>query len=140
MDFFDKIGEKVSKTYNVASEKTANFAKETKLKIEISENKDKINEEYKNIGKKLYEKYIDKRDEDVAMNFIEEFKKIDALNEAIKSYENEILDLKDKTKCEKCGEEFEENYEFCPKCGAKNAKGSPEVIEAEIVDNPKDKQ
>ena len=140
MDFFDKLGKKVSETYNAASEKTANFAKETKLRMEISENKDKIDEEYKKIGKKLYEKYLNRRDEELVMWFIDEFKNVDMLTEAIKNRQNEILDLTDKKKCANCGETYEGKFEYCPKCGAQNASANPEVMEGEILDNNENRQ
>lgn len=132
MDFFDKLGKKVSETYNVASEKTSKLAKEAKLKIAISETEEKVEEEYKKIGKAVYEKYVNNRDEEVALGFIEEFKNIDQYEESIKKAKKEILDLKDKKKCEKCGTEYETKFDFCPSCGAKNVK---EILEAEIVND-----
>lgn len=132
MDFFDKLGEKVSKTYNAASEKTANFAKETKLRMEISENKSKIEEQYKIIGEKFYASFINRREEDIVLRYIDEFKTVDQLKEQIKEKENEILSLKDKKKCAKCGEEYDVNSDHCPKCGEKENK---EVLEGEVIDN-----
>lgn len=142
MDFFDKLGKKVSETYNVASEKTSKLAKEAKLKVSISEAQEKIEREYIKIGKNIYEKYLNHRDDDVALTFIEEFKTIDKLKESVRNSEKEILDLKDKKKCNKCGSEFEAKFEFCPNCGAKNEQEEPQVFEAEIVNkedsNPQD--
>ena len=133
MDFFDKLGKKVTEGYNVAAEKTKEIAREAKLKISISESKEKIDNEYKKIGKTIYEKFLEKRDEDIAISLIEEFKTIDRLNEDIKNAENEILGLKDMKKCEQCGSEIDENAEFCAKCGNKFPKEEKQVFEAEIV-------
>lgn len=130
MDFFEDLGRKLSKTYNAASEKTEKVARQAKLKINISDMKDKIQEEYVKIGEKIFEKYLEHRDDDVALEFIEEFKAIDKCKEKIKSAEREILDLKDLKKCAKCGEQFEDKFEFCPKCGAKYEEI---VFETEIV-------
>lgn len=130
MDFFEDLGRKLSKTYNVASEKTEKVARQAKLKINISDMKDKIQEEYAKIGEKIFEKYLDHRDDDVALGFIEEFKAIDKYKEKIKSAEKEILNLKDLKKCAKCGEQFEDKFEYCPKCGAKYEEI---VYETEIV-------
>ncbi len=90
MDFFDKISQKVSEGYNAAAEKTKEVAKEAKLRMTISDCKSKIDEEYKKIGKSIYEKFIEKREDEVAMGLIEEFKNIDSLNETIKNSEAEI--------------------------------------------------
>ena len=142
MDFFDKLGKKVSETYNVASEKTSKLAKEAKLKITISEEKEKIESEYKKIGEKLYEKYLNNRDDEVALAFIEEFKNIDVAKENIKKSEDEILDLKDRKKCAKCGNSFDDKFEFCPSCGTKaekEEKEEPQVFEAEIVNEEENK-
>ena len=37
MDFFDKLGKKISDGYNAAAEKTKEVASETKLKFSISD-------------------------------------------------------------------------------------------------------
>lgn len=133
MDFFDKLGKKVSETYNVASEKTTKLAREAKLKVAISEIKENIEKEYEKIGKAIYDKYLNKRDDDVALQFIEEFKAIDKASERIKNAEDEILDLKEKKKCSKCGAEYEAKFEFCPNCGNKSEKEEPKVYEAEVI-------
>ena len=49
MDFFEDLGKKLSKTYNVASEKTEKVARQAKLKINISDMKDKIVAYYANL-------------------------------------------------------------------------------------------
>ena len=130
MDFFENLGKKLSKTYDVAADKTEKVTRHAKLKISISDMKDKIQEEYAKIGEKVYIKYLDHRDDDVALGFIDEFKAVDKYNEKIKSAEKEILELKDLKKCAKCGEQFEDKFEYCPKCGAKYGEV---VYETEIV-------
>jgi rubrerythrin len=117
MDFFDKLGKKFSQTYNAASEKTSKIAKETKLRISISECEGNLKDIYKKIGKIIYEKYQTRREEDLAMEFIKEFKEVDTIKQKIQDMEREILDLKDKVKCSKCGNLYEATFEFCPKCG-----------------------
>ena len=57
MDFFDKLGKKASETYKVTAEKTTKIAKETKLKLEISNYKSNMEDLYKIVGKKIYQKY-----------------------------------------------------------------------------------
>ena len=57
MDFLNKLGKKVSETYDVTTEKTLKFAKEAKLRMKINEDKSDINDLYKQIGKKIYKKH-----------------------------------------------------------------------------------
>ena len=58
MDFFDKLGKKVSDTYNSASEKTSKLARETKLKLSIAEEKDNEKQFYEKLGQEFYKKYF----------------------------------------------------------------------------------
>lgn len=119
MDFFDKLGQKFSETYNTASEKTSKLARETKLKMLISETKDTQKQLFEKLGQEFYKKNLNKRDSDVAIEFIENFKEIDKTNLQIKDYENEILTLKGLRPCPKCGKPLNANFEFCPNCGYK---------------------
>ena len=139
MDFFDKLGKKISEGYNAAAEKTKEVASETKLKFAISDCKDKINAEYKKVGEKVYELLLNERDGEIALNLINEFKTIDALKESIKEYEEQMLEVNNKQKCTNCGEEFDINADHCPKCGTKGIKEEPKIFEAEIVNNDENK-
>ena len=129
MDFFGDLGKKISKTYNVAEEKANKVARETKLKFNISEMENNINEEYVKLGQKVYEKYLNKREDENALEYINEFKNIDKYKENIENAKNEIEEIKDKKKCLNCGVYFEKSFEYCPNCGTKYEK----IYEAEIV-------
>lgn len=110
MGFFSDITKKTS-------EATGKIARETKLKLKISENKNKIEEIYEEIGKKVYEKHIREQSIDINTDLKEECSKIDALSEEIESARLEILELNKKTLCKKCATEVEKEATFCPKCG-----------------------
>ena len=58
MGFFDTLGKKATEAYNVTTKKTGELAKEAKLRMKINENKSNINDLYKEIGKKVYEKHV----------------------------------------------------------------------------------
>ena len=58
MEFFDKLGQKASEAYKVTADKTGKLAKEAKLRMKIGELKSQINDIYKEIGKKVYEKHV----------------------------------------------------------------------------------
>ena len=51
MDFFNKLGKKTTEAYQTAKEKTTKLSEELKLKGKISDCKEKIDNEYKAIGK-----------------------------------------------------------------------------------------
>lgn len=110
MGFFSDITKKTS-------EATGKIAKETKLKLKISENKSKIEDIYEEIGKKVYEKHIREEAIDIKKDLEEECAKIDTLAKEIESARLEILELNKKTLCKKCAAEVEQEATFCPKCG-----------------------
>ena len=58
MEFFDKLGKKATEAYKITADKTGKLAKETKLKIKISDLKSQINDLYEEIGKNVYQKHI----------------------------------------------------------------------------------
>ena len=119
MEFFDKLGKKASEAYKVTADKTGKIAKEAKLRMKINENKSNINDLYKEIGKKVYEKHVRQENIDIKADLEEECAKIDILSSEIESCLTSILELKDKKQCIKCHAEIDENAVFCPKCGEK---------------------
>ena len=106
-------------------------SKEAKLRMKINENKSNINDLYKEIGKKVYEKHVRQENIDIKADLEEECAKIDILSSEIESCLTSILELKDKKQCIKCHAEIDENAVFCPKCGEKQPE--IEVKEAEVV-------
>ena len=100
MEFFDKLTKKASETYKGAAEKTSKLAKEAKLKMKINENKSDINELYKEIGRKVYEKHVREENIDIKTELEEECTKIDVLSAEIETCLKSILELKEKKQCE----------------------------------------
>ena len=131
MGFFDNLGKKASKAYDVTAEKTSKIAKEAKLRMKINENKSNINDIYKEIGKKVYEKHVREENIDIKTELEEECTKIDVLSAEIETCLKTILELKEKKQCENCHAEIELDNTYCPKCGAKQPE--IEVKEAEVV-------
>ena len=132
MGFFNDIGKKTT-------EATSKITKEAKLKLKMGDNKNKINNLYQEIGKKVYEKHA--RGENVGINeeLNEEFEKIDSLSSEIEEARLEILKLNNKKICSNCYSEVDTSSSFCPKCGEKLQNEEvvakvPETVEdAEIV-------
>ena len=135
MGFFDNLGKKASAAYDATAEKTGKIAKEAKLKMKINENKSDINDIYKEIGRKVYEKHVREENIDIKTELEEECTKIDVLSAEIETCLKSILELKEKKQCEKCHAEIDLDSTFCSKCGAKQSE--VEVKEAEVVDGEK---
>ena len=146
MEFFDKLSKKASEAYKITADKTGKLAKETKLKLKISELKSEINTIYTEIGKKAYEKHTLKNGkENCTENVCEEIKekclKIDMLSDEIDNLLKQCLELKDKKQCENCYAKIEKDVKFCPHCGAKQEEEiavEAEVLEAEENSNSDD--
>lgn len=124
MGFFNEIGKKTS-------EATSKITKETKLKIKINDNKNKISDIYEEIGKKVYEKHVREENISIKEELQEECSKIDALSKEIEGARKEILELNNKRQCPKCYAEIEKEAAFCSKCGQKLE--NVEVVEPEQV-------
>lgn len=132
MDFFNKLTKKAKDTYDVASKKTGELAKEAKLRMKMNENKSDINELYKEIGKKVYEKHVLSEDINIKTDLEEECTKIDILSAQIETCLNQIRELKDKKQCPKCFNEIDLESKFCSHCGEKQEQ--EEVKEVEVVE------
>ena len=131
MGFFDSLGKKASAAYDATAEKTGKIAKEAKLRMKINENKSDINDLYKEIGRKIYEKHVREENIDIKTELEEECTKIDVLSAEIETCLKSILELKNKRQCEKCHTEINLDNVFCPKCGAKQP--GQKVLDAEVV-------
>lgn len=133
MEFFDKIGKKASEAYKITADKTGKIAKETKMKVKITDLKSKINDIYEEIGKKVYEKHIREEEISIEQEIEEKCKKIDDFSNEIDELLKKCLDLKDKKQCPKCYAEIDKEYKFCPTCGEKQ-EDEP-VREIEILED-----
>ena len=127
MDFFSKLGKKASQTYQVTKEKAVNLSEELKLKGKINDLKDKIEDEYKEIGKTVYNEVKDGKDVSKE-EIIEICESISKYKDEIEKLQADILTLKNVVKCSNCGVELDLGDPFCYKCGAKQ----PEVEKVEI--------
>ena len=127
MDFMKKITslskkatEAVSDTYKLVSDKTGDIVKETKNKFNISDKNDEINEMYLNMGKTVYEMYIN--GEEVGDVFFKECKKIEKISKEIIEIKKTILYNKGLRTCDNCNENISLDSKFCEHCGTKQNK------------------
>ena len=107
MEFFDKIGKKASEAYKVTADKTGKIAKETKMKLKINELKSEINDMYKEIGRKVYEKHVIEDEISIKKDLETECTKIDVLSDEIEELLEQCLSLKDKKQCQNCYKEID---------------------------------
>ena len=128
MDIFDKISDVANKTYEITSNKTCKIAKETKLRFNINECKSKIYDLYEELGKDIYEIYVlnnndnkDSKDEiKIIKDEIENYLlTIDTIEDKIEYYNEELLKLKERKKCDNCHKEISIEVNYCPYCGKK---------------------
>lgn len=131
MEFFNKIGDIASKTYKNASQKTGEIAKEAKIKMKMNENKSKINDLYEEIGKIVYQKYINKEEVKIEEDLNTYCNQIDELSKEIEKCQEEVLSLKNKRICENCYAEIELSSKYCPHCGFEQAEEKKEDIKNE---------
>ena len=117
MNFLDKLGQISSQTYKYTQEKTTKIAKIAKLKALMNEQKQKVEDLYNEIGKKLYENHVRAEKIDIVSKIEDICKEIDAYADEIELTRKEILKLKDLKQCKKCSYEMELEYKFCPNCG-----------------------
>ena len=131
MEFFNKIGDIASKTYKNASQKTGEIAKEAKIKMKMNENKSKINDLYEEIGKIVYQKYINNEEVKIEEDLNTYCNQIDELSKEIEKCQEEVLSLKNKRICENCYAEIELSSKYCPHCGFEQAEEKEEDIKEE---------
>ncbi len=139
MDFFDKLTKKAKQTYEGASKKTGELAKEAKLRMKMNENKSEINSLYQEIGKKVYEKHTLSEEINIKIDLEEECTKIDILSSEIETCLNQIRELKDKKQCPKCFNEIDLDAKFCNHCGAKQEDMVAHEVEVIQSDNTNEK-
>lgn len=138
MDFFNKLTKKAKATYEGASKKTSELAKEAKLRMKMNENKSEINDLYQEIGKKVYEKHTLSEELNIKADLEEECTKIDVLSAEIENCLNQIRELKDKKQCPKCFNEIDLEAKFCNHCGAKQNEEESQALEVEIINENKE--
>ena len=126
-EFIDKIKDGASKTKDAAgriakqvAKHTSNAITSTKLTYAINEANNKIKDIYSQIGKTMYEEYLDGAT--VNEQFADMFEKIDALMHDIEALQAKKAELKKATRCQQCDTLNPNDSDYCSKCGAKLEK------------------
>lgn len=129
MDFFEKLGKRISDMGSAVAQNTKNFADTTSLQKTNSDNKKKIEQLYTAIGKAYYEAHKNEADAAEAATMAE----ITALLAQIDENNEKIKQIKGVTKCANCGEDIAPDAMFCNNCGTKVVRETPAaapVVEA----------
>ena len=116
MDFFDKIGNKISSVGKTASNKAKEFAEVSRLNSAISAEQTKISTYFSDLGKKYYELKADAPDAELA-EFIQN---INAAKDEIVKLNEQIEAIKAANAprtCPTCGAQVPDDAMFCNKCG-----------------------
>lgn len=121
MAFWDSLSQKASETTAKAMQKAKEISDIAKLNSMISEEEAKINNTYYQVGKLYATMHPHDHEEEFAGM-------IASLAEAegkIKSYRQQIQDIKGVIHCPQCGAEVQSGVAFCSDCGAPMPKVQP---------------
>ena len=117
MGFFNDLGKKATETYKNTTDKTNKIAREMKLKSYINENKNRIEDVYTEIGKKVYERFNEGSLAEIDEYIKPELERIAEYARKIENMNSEIRLLNNIKLCSNCASEIDLNAKFCPKCG-----------------------
>lgn len=131
MEIFDKIGEVASQTYKFTAEKADKFAKETKIKMKINENKSKIQTLYNEMGEAVYRIHVLGKSIEENEKIKISCEEIDKISREIEKLNDELLKLKDKKQCPNCHQQIEVESKFCHNCGYKQETINEEKVDVE---------
>ncbi len=116
MEFFEKIGNKISSGSKDVAKKAKDMTELAKLNSRIKNYEDMIKEIQLQIGKMYFEANRD----NPAPEFMELFQNVINAQGAIEKCREEICAIKGVRGCVSCGAEIPNNSTFCPACGTKN--------------------
>jgi len=117
MAFFENISKKVTDTAKAAARKSGDLMEVTKLNLNIGAEEDKIKRKFMEIGKTVYEAY--KKGEELPYACRDLCEKVKEYERNIEEMKAKVLQLKGLKNCPSCGAELDEEFAYCPKCGAK---------------------
>lgn len=141
-DFFDELGDTITKATKDLGKKANEFYETQKIRGRISSEEHMIRKLKCDIGNLIYEKYKDgEMPEEALKGFCEE---ISQHEQIIKGYKETAADMKGKKICPECGKYVDKKAAFCSWCGAvcpTEKKEEPEeeaVNESEVAEPDKE--
>ena len=121
MAFWDNLSQKASETTAKAMQKAKEMSDVARLNSMISEEEAKINNTYYQVGKL----YVTMHPHDHEEEFAGMVASLAEAEEKIKSYRQQIQDIKGVVRCPQCGAEVQSGVAFCNSCGAPMPKVQP---------------
>lgn len=129
MGFFDDFGKRVSDAGQKAVQKTQEMSEVARINSLISQNENKINNVYYQIGKIFISIYGD----DCKEEFAGMVAMAAELEQQNITYKQQIQDIRGIQHCEKCGAEVPKGGAFCSSCGAVMPKVDKQTIVDECI-------
>ena len=130
MAFFTDMKRSLTETGKQVAQKTKELSDTVQLKTQISREKEALERQYAQIGKKVFEAAAAADEEAYTAEFAlirESLKTIDELQDKLSTLEGFIH-------CPECGAKIEKAAAFCSKCGAKIAEAKPGDDDIDVVD------
>ena len=133
MAFIDDVKETLAKAGKTTVQKTKDFAAIAKVTADIEETKSLLKAVYIEIGKK----YCETHDKETAdADYTVNVATAENLAEQLEALKAERLALRGKVKCPECEKAVDNEFVFCPFCGAKLPDApAPEEPEVEVDDD-----
>jgi len=132
-DFFEDLGKKITETADMITKKTERVMEIQKLQNQIR-NLERANErDLRDLGRMVFVAY--KTDGDVKEPYHELCENLKQREEMIEDLKNQLEELRGSGKCPECNATVQDDMAFCPQCGAKLVKETPEddIFEDESV-------
>ena len=109
---------KIKKGFTIAAQKIKETSESVieiaKLKYKLVEINSEIEENFKKIGKLVYNAG---EEEDITEGIKELCEEITSLSEKRDDMQENFNELVNKKQCPKCGMKLDKDFEYCPKCG-----------------------
>lgn len=117
MAFWDDFTKGAKDAASFTVKKTGELTAAAKLKVALHNEETKLSECFESMGKLYYEEKTADADNETAIEAL--IKSADETKVKIAELKDKLSDLKGACVCKKCGSTFDEEFEFCPKCGTK---------------------
>lgn len=114
MGFFDDLGKKVTDAGQKTVQKTKEMSEVARVNSLISQNENRINNIYYQIGKL----YVNIHEFDYEEEFEGMISQVIELEQQISEFRKQIQEIKGIQFCEKCGAEVARGVAYCSSCGA----------------------
>ena len=125
MAFFDELGAKLTKTGQMAAQKTNDLAETAKLNMRTGELNKVIQEKYARLGERYFALRGSAPEEELA----EICAAITKANEELESIRLELQRIRQLKVCPACGAENPSDASFCSKCSAALPELPPRPVE-----------